>query len=391
MPGEDGIIHFQRDPKQFSSCMEKGFEHPFQRKIGFEFLVRQLQFPLAVAFRPIGYVPGGQGQVRALTAGEVFERFELFHGGRPGLLYEALQEGLHGSGFIRHPSRQGVLDIVAEAQQPGQAMPQREHFPDQRQIIPLFSTRTLVGRACHVGRVHPLSQIAVVRMRHDSVKRWCAEVHHPAVPTMVPGDTSKQVELGARQSLQGRRIFEMQGPCLGGVDQVLRELRPQLAQAHDQLAVGFLLPRRKVDTRQVKVAQFQVDDPLLNGGKGREFIRVPHAAVSAENTRMLLAPVAVFGQALQGFVVSLAQGLAVGHGIEVGDRRPGAAQLFSPCGFGVHHGPVGSGTIVQPAPNTFVVFLQQHIQGWHYVLRFDGRKFGKAVFMSRIQERVFHL
>jgi hypothetical protein len=85
-----------------------------------------------------------------------------------------------------------------------------------------------------------------------------AEIHQPATLFPRAGVFSQQAHLGGRQSRQRRFIFEMLAPGIGCVEYVLLELGAQFAQTQYVIAIFRACGIVKIDSCEVKVAQFKI-------------------------------------------------------------------------------------------------------------------------------------
>ena len=316
--------HFEQPFRE----LEQAVQHARQREIGPELFVLQVVARLAKPFRPVRDVP----VLQLVVPPDARQRLQRLHvplGGAAARRAQFVEQGPHGPRVGRHFPAEAQLRESTEAEQPALVVPKgddlRGHFP----VVPLA-----VRRLGDEGAVHFLPQVAARAVLHEGHETRIVQREDPGpvrggglFVSLLPGRIGRQLEERVRQPVDffGLRQRELAG--LGGVEDVVGELRAQFREPLADLVVPF--PPRVVESHPVQLgfADGRLQNALLGRFEALGLVAVPQAAEGLVQGFALAEPVAELDHFREQGIVDLPQFGRVLHPVQVGHDAPGAAQV----------------------------------------------------------------
>jgi hypothetical protein len=243
--------------------------------------------------------------------------------------------------------------------------------------------RALVGGARGIGLVEPGAQRAVVGVGDHGLVAREIQREEPAGQSPGARALGGQRLAGGRHAGKPLLVGDVLGEGLGGIDEMLLELRLQLRQAQRQRAEALLLRLRQGDAGEAEIAQ-RVGHGLAPRRALVGEVLAPRDLLVGAVQRPALGQLEPPGRDLgQAGVVGGAPGLGVLHAPQVRDRRPRArqavAQLLQRLDEALPARLAGRG---QQALQRGAVLRQQRVDGGLGVRGEDaveGRQAGKGI------------
>jgi hypothetical protein len=164
-------------------------------------------------------------------------------------------------------------------------------------------------------------------MAHDRVVTGEIERQDPAIQPAVARGLAGALARVLGQAGQAGFVVHLQPPGLGGVEQVLLELRSERREFLHDLAEARTRLRRERHAGEAEVPQGILENLALCRAEPLAFFR-EDPLEGAKQALVLAKLAAVVGQQGQAGVVGLAQRLGILDRVQVPHRRPGARQFL---------------------------------------------------------------
>ncbi len=264
-------------------------------------------------------------------SGEGFELGEFTQRGGPGRAGELMEEFDDLRDGARHPGRQRVVRIAAEIEQPRGLVTQAQNIFHHLGIVPATGIRSFVRRTRRPGFVEGAPQGGGFRVGDYGHIRRLIEREDPALDTFLVSAFAGLLDEHLIQATQLVAIGDVIGPAVGGVEDVLLELRLQLGELqHHRLEALFAL-HGQADSGEPEIAQRMLDHLFLDWSERRALFCGDRAIGPVE--RFALCEIRlVGGEQRQAGVVACAQCIGIQYPRSDGSPatmrgRPGVAAL----------------------------------------------------------------
>ena len=260
VPHRHATALLQPHAVQASGDFEQALQHPRQRQVLAQLLLRDLQAAVLQALGIIGDVPGIER-----SPGVGLELGQLGHGARARRARKFPQEVANLPYAAGHAVGERVLGIRGKIEQPRRFVAQPHDVFQHRRIVVTARGRPPVRSARAPGFVEHAPERRRLGVGDDGHVGRLVEAEHPAGQALARGARGRLLDDAGIQPGELCGIGEVVRPVIGGIQHLFLELRLQQREfAHDGLEARLAI-RRQRHAGEAEIAQRALEHCELHG------------------------------------------------------------------------------------------------------------------------------